>query len=274
MNQEPQSSKTYLIDSDAEMLRLDRQAAIYGTADDLAHLSLQPTDRVLDAGCGSGQITRTVAAAVPNGRVTGIDREPRFIDYARRRASADGTTNISFVEGNLLSLPFENASFDVVWSKHVLQWMAQPAAALKELARVTRPGGRVVVANFDGFLLQHFPEDPQVQANTQKWFDAARAEMGFDNWMGRKLPRMFLDAGLTDVRFDTIPDKAFSGLGGDAERNWNMEVQWNAAHAFSVRVFGSEQAAREAQRSFLERFADPTVFFHCTLFYVEGRVPG
>jgi hypothetical protein len=53
-----------------------------------------------------------------------------------------------------------------------------------------------------------------------------------------------------------------------------MEVQWNAAHAFSVRVFGSEQAAREAQRSFLERFADPTVFFHCTLFYVEGRVPG
>ncbi len=274
MQQDLQSTDTYLIDSDAEMLRLDRQAAIYGAADDLSHLSLQPVDHVLDAGCGSGQITRTVAAALPQGQVTGVDREPRFIDYARRRAKSDGTSNIAFVEGNLLALPFENASFDVVWSKHVLQWMAEPAAALKEFARVTRPGGRVVVSNFDGFLLQHFPEDAEVQANTQKWFDAARAEMGFDNMMGRKLPRMFLDAGLTELRVDTIPDKAFSGLGGDAERNWNMEVQWSAAHPFSVRVFGSEQAAREAQRKLLERFANPKVYFHCTLFYVEGRVPG
>lgn len=274
MKQELQSTDSYLIDSDAEMLRLERQAALYGTADDLSHLALGPVDRVLDAGCGSGQITRTIAAAVPQGRVTGIDREPRYIDYARRRASAEGALNIEFVEGNLLALPFENDSFDVVWSKHVLQWIANPASALTEFSRVTRPGGRVIAANFDGFLLQHFPEDPVVRANTQRWFDAARAEMGFDNWIGRKLPSLFLAAGLTDIRIDTIPDKAFSGLGGDPERLWNMEVQWNAAHSFSVRTFGSEESAREAQQRFLERFADPKVYFHCTMFYVEGRVPG
>jgi ubiquinone/menaquinone biosynthesis C-methylase UbiE len=274
MTQELQSSESYLIDSDDEMLRLDRQAAIYGTADDLAHLALRPADQVLDAGCGSGHITRTIAAAVPQGHATGFDREPRYIDYARRRASAANTSNIAFVEGNLLALPFADHSFDVVWSKHVLQWMAQPAKALAEFARVTRPGGRVIAVNFDGFMLQHFPEDPVVQAHTQRWFDAARAEMGFDNWMGRRLPSLFQAAGLTDIRVDSIPDKAFSGLGADAERIWNMEVQWNAVHAFSARVFGSEEAAREAQRRFLKRFADPTVYFHCTLFYVEGRVPG
>jgi SAM-dependent methyltransferase len=274
MKQGLQSTDSYLIDSDAEMLRLDRQAALYGTADDLAHLALQPTDRVLDAGCGSGQITRTIAARLPQGQVVGVDREPRYIDYARRRAAAEGTANIDFVEGNLLALPFENDRFDVVWSKHVLQWVAAPEAALAEFSRVTRPGGKVIAANFDGFLLQHFPEDPTVQANTQRWFDAAKAEMGFDNWMGRKLPSLFLAAGLTDIRIDMIPDKAFSGLGGDPERLWNMTVQWEAAHAFSVRVFGTEAAAREAQRLFLARFADPQVFFHCTMFYVEGRVPG
>lgn len=274
MKPELQSTDTYLIDSDAEMLRLERQAAIYGTADDLAHLALRPAERVLDAGCGSGQITRTIAAAVPQGQITGIDREPRYIDYARRRAHAERMSNIAFVEGNLMALPFEDGSFDVVWSKHVLQWIAQPAKALAEFVRVARPGGRVIAANFDGFLLQHFPEDPVVQANTQRWFDAAKAEMGFDNWIGRKLPSLFLGAGLTDIRVDTIPDKAFSGLGGDAERSWNMDVQWNATRAFSTRVFGSEEAAREAQRRFLERFADPAVYFHCTMFYVEGRVPG
>lgn len=274
MTQEMQSTDSYLIDSDDEMRRLERQAAIYGTGDDLAHLALGHADHVLDAGCGSGPITRTIAAAIPKGRAIGIDREPRYIDYARRRANAEGTINIEFVEGNLLALPFKDNSFDVVWSKHVLQWMANPAAALAEFVRVTRPGGRIVAANFDGFLLQHFPEDPEVQANLQRWFDAAKAEMGFDNWIGRKLPSMFLAAGLTDVGVDCIPDKAYSGLGGDTERLWNMDVQWNAAHAFSVRVFGSEEAAREAQRRFQKRFGDPAVYFHCTMFYVEGRVPG
>lgn len=273
MTQELQANASYLIDSDGEMLRLERQAAIYGTADDLAHLALKPADHVLDAGCGSGQITRTIASAVPGGRATGVDREPRYIDYARRRAIASSSTNIDFIEGDLLSLPFENDSFDVIWSKHVLQWMSKPEAALAEFARVARPGGRVIAANFDGFLLQHFPEDPVVQANTQRWFDAAKAEMGFDNWIGRKLPSLFLDAGLRDIRVDTIPDRAFAGLGGDAERLWNMEVQWNAAHPFSVKVFGSEAAARAAQQRFMERFADPAVYFHCTMFYVEGRVP-
>ena len=97
--------------------------------------------------------------------------------------------------------------------------------------------------------------------------------MGFDNWIGRKLPSLFQVAGLTDIRVNTIPDKAFSGLGEDAERLWNMGVQWNAVHRFTSRVFGSEESAREVRRRFLERFADPTVYFHCTMFYVEGRVP-
>lgn len=273
MTPDLQSSASYLIDSDEEMLRLDRQASIYGTADDLAHLALKPGDRVLDAGCGSGQITRTIAAAVPQGQATGVDREPRYIGYARRRAQAEGVSNLAFCEGNLLALPFADGQFDLAWSKHVLQWMDRPVAALAEMARVVRPGGRVLAANFDGFLLQHFPEDPVVQADMQRWFGAAHEAMGFDNWIGRKLPRMFLDAGLTDIRVDTLADKAFSGLGGDPERQWNMAAQWRAAHAFSVKVFGSGDAAEAAGRRLLDRFADPSVFFHCTLFYVEGRVP-
>lgn len=267
------AADTYLIDSSDEMQRLERQAAIYGTADDLAQLALSPTDVVLDAGCGAGVITRTIARAVPRGRAVGLDREPRYLDHARRRAAADGLANAKFVQGNLLDLPFDEGQFDLVWSKHVLQWIAEPARALAQMVRVTRPGGRVLAANFDGFLLQHHPQDAALQQDTQRWFDAARTHMGFDNWLGRKLPALFKQAGLQDIRVETMPDRAFSGLGGDPERRWNMQVQWDAALAFSTQVFGSETAARAFGERFVARFSDPEVYFHCTMFYVSGRVP-
>ena len=268
-----QLAETYLIHSDEEMQRLERQAAIYGTAEDLAHLALQADNTVLDAGCGAGAITRTIAGAVPGGHVTGLDREARYIDYARRRAQADGLANTEFVEGNVLALPFADNHFDIVWSKHLLQWVRDRDDAIAEFVRVTRPGGRVIAANFDGFLLQHYPEDPQLQRQVEQWFSAASEHMGFDNWMGRKLPALFLAAGLVDVQVNTVPDRAFSGLGGDPERRWNMQVQMDASIGFSEKVFGSREAARAYSDRLLARASDPGVYFHCTMFYVEGRVP-
>jgi hypothetical protein len=98
--------------------------------------------------------------------------------------------------------------------------------------------------------------------------------MGFDGFLGRKLPAMFARAGLVDVRVRTMPDRAFSGLGGDPERQWNLAVQLEATLPVSTAVLGSEAAARDFNRRFLERFADPTVYWHCTMVHVDGRRPG
>jgi ubiquinone/menaquinone biosynthesis C-methylase UbiE len=270
----PQANDAYLIDSAEEMVRLERQAALYGSSDDLEHLALGGSERVLDAGCGAGVITRTIARVLPGGRAVGLDREPRYVEYARQKAASEGIGNVEFETGDVLSLPFRDGTFDVVWSKHLLQWVSRREQALQEFVRVAKPGGRVIAANFDGFLLQHHPQNPQVQADLERWFGAARDQMGFDNWIGRKLPTMFKDAGLTDIRVDTIPDRAYSGLGSDAERVWNMRVQWEAAMDFSARVFGSREASIDAMNRILDCFSDPRVYFHCTMFYVEGRVPG
>lgn len=270
-NVRQEAASDYLIHSDLEMARLERQAAVYGTQDDLDVLELSGDEQVLDAGCGAGTLTRTIARAVPRGRVLGIDRDARYIAYALNRARADGLENADFVHGDAAGLPFEDDRFDVVWSKHLLQWMANPLAAIKESVRVTRPGGRVIAANFDGFLVQHFPEDPQVQRDNERWFEAARARMGFDNCIGRKLPVMFSQAGLTDVGARIVCDRAYSGFGGDPERLWNMRVQMDAVEGFSAEVFGSVEAARAYRDRFLRRFDDPGVYWHCALFYVEGR---
>lgn len=262
----------YVIHSDEEPLRLERQARVYGSVDDLKYLAAQSSDRVLDAGCGSGSITRAIARVVKDGAAVGLDRDSSYIDFAKRTASAEGLGNASFEIGDVLRMPFEDGSFDIVWSKHLLQWVAGRQQALAEFVRVAKPGGRVVCCNFDRFCLAHYPVDKQLQADFEKWFSAANQAFGFDNDIGRKLPGMFQTAGLKDIEVDFIPDKAFCGFGGDAERRWNWETQMKSAFPFSVQVFGSQALAQDFTDRALAIFNDPKVFVYCTLFYVSGRV--
>lgn len=262
----------YVIHSDSEPMRLDRQARIYGIEDDLRHSRLGSSDKVLDAGCGSGSAARLFASRFPGCKIIGLDQNAGYLDYARRAAEREGISNVEFKLGDVLALPFDSGSFDVVWSKHLLQWVAKREIALAEFVRVTRPGGRVVCCNFDGFCSAHHPTDPEVQEYVDQWFGAAKKEFGFDNNIGRKLPSMFKAAGLTDVRFDIVPDRAFCGFGGDPERKWNWETQWHSALPFSAKVFGGIEAAERATERILQRFDDPLVFVCTTLFYVEGVV--
>ena len=139
----------YVIHSDEEPRRLDRQAAIYGTEDDLRHITIPPGARVLDAGCESGSASRLFASSQKSANVIGVDRNAQYIDYASREAAKQTIDNVTFRVADVLSLPFGDAEFDVVWSKHLLQWVRERDGALMEFVRVTRPGGRVICCNFD-----------------------------------------------------------------------------------------------------------------------------
>ena len=240
----PNFNPQYVIHSDEEPLRLERQARLYDLDVDLRYLAPGAHDKVLDAGCGSGFMTRAIARHSPGATVTGLDREAKYIDFARRQATAEQLSNASFEVGDVLKLPFADASFDLVWSKHLLQWVGQREQALAEFKRVTRPGGRIVCANFDRFCLSHYPTDLILQAEMEKWFGAAQQAFGFDNDLGRKLPHLFKQLGLTDIKADFIPDKAFNGFGGDPERRWNWQQQFSSAMPFTVKVFGDEETAR------------------------------
>ena len=266
-------SERYLLESDDEPLRLERQARIYGDTDDLRYLALSSGDQVLDAGCGSGIIARTIAGAVPQGLATGIDRDPQYINFAQRKAAQEGLANIHFEVGDVLGLPFGDATFDVVWSKHLLQWVKQKRETLAEFKRVVRPGGRIVCCNFDGFCAYTYPVDVELQRDIDLWFETAARELDFDNFIGRKLPSLLLEAGLKDLKVDFIPDRAFGGFGGDPEKFWNWQVQWEKVIGFSARVFGSVERAQQVTERFLKHYNSPNVYAYCTLFYVEGRVP-
>ncbi|MFN2629437.1 MAG: class I SAM-dependent methyltransferase [Gaiellaceae bacterium] len=114
-----------------------RQAALHQAG--LDQLGIGPGISLLDAGCGSGTVLR--AAADRGADVSGLDAAPAFVEHARRRVP-DARIEV----GDLESLPFQDASFDVVTGFNSFQYASDPRAALKEARRVLRHGGKVLVA--------------------------------------------------------------------------------------------------------------------------------
>lgn len=121
-------------------------------ADSAAYLlpHLHDGMRLLDVGCGPGTITLDLAEAVgPTGEVVGVENVDGPLLQARRHAAERGDTRTRFEFADVTTLPYADASFDVVHAHQVLQHLTNPVGALREMARVTRPGGVVAVRDVD-----------------------------------------------------------------------------------------------------------------------------
>jgi demethylmenaquinone methyltransferase/2-methoxy-6-polyprenyl-1,4-benzoquinol methylase len=106
--------------------------------------SLQPAGSALDVACGSGKLTAELARIAGGaGRVVGLDFSARMLEIARR-----DHPGIEFLEGDALSLPFDDASFDASTIAFGLRNLADPVRGLREMQRVVKPGGRSVVLEF------------------------------------------------------------------------------------------------------------------------------
>lgn len=114
----------------------------------LAALGLEPSDRLLDVGCGSGAAVRAAAAVVE--RAIGVDIAPKMIERARELAV--GLQRAEFVVGDSEQLPFEDEAFTTVLCTASFHHYPDPQQALAEMARVLQPGGRLAIADGTGDL--------------------------------------------------------------------------------------------------------------------------
>ncbi|MEH3075858.1 MAG: class I SAM-dependent methyltransferase [Quadrisphaera sp.] len=121
--------------------------------------ALRPGQDLLDLGCGPGTITADLAARVAPGRVVGLDAAAGVLEEAAALAERRGLA-VEWVVGDALALPFEDASFDVVHAHQVLQHLPDPVGALREAARVLRPGGLLAVRDVDYAATTWYPGRP------------------------------------------------------------------------------------------------------------------
>jgi ubiquinone/menaquinone biosynthesis C-methylase UbiE len=112
--------------------------------------AIQSSDRMLDVACGTGVVARAAADLVaPEGSVTGVDLNPAMLAVARRVAP-----EIDWRQGDVAALPFDADTFDVVTCQAAIFFFPDPTGALREMGRVTRPGGRVAVQAFSSLPAQ------------------------------------------------------------------------------------------------------------------------
>ncbi len=106
-------------------------------------------DWLLDAGCGTGLFAIALARALPETRIDGIDASAGMLSVARREALRYGLDNIRLAQGDVTALPYADDGFDVIVAAGLLPNLNDVAAALREFRRTLRPGGRLLIAEFD-----------------------------------------------------------------------------------------------------------------------------
>jgi len=193
--------------------------------------AVQPTDRVLDVGCGTGDTTRAAARLAVEGDAHGVDLSTAMLARAREVAAADGLTNVTFEQADAQVHPFADARFDAVISRFGVMFFADPVAAFANLARATRPGGRLAVVTWQPF-------------DRNEWVSVPHAALS----LGRDLPPIPEDVpgpfGLADparIR-GLLADAGWSHVhleDAQAPYDYGVEPESAARHASEIGVLRS-----------------------------------
>lgn len=235
----------------------------------LAHC-VRPRSEVLSVGCGPGVILNAVSNLHPSVKATGLDISLDRIHQAIERNRDN--PRLRFVCGDAEAMEFPADSFDLVYTRMLLQYLRDKETAIHEMVRVCKPGGTVLLQDLDGQLLWHYPEDPVLQVAVERVVNALAAT-GFDPFVGRKLFWLAQRAGLKNLH---VQVESYHLIAGAVDprilRQWELKL--DIARPAMAKALGGKLEAEEHVQRFLEYLCRPDTLTYSTLFTVTGeKVP-
>jgi SAM-dependent methyltransferase len=257
-----------------ERERLHDQA---GTLVDLLHsdTAYPAGSTVLEAGCGVGAQTVTLAQRSPDALFTSVDVSPDSIAEAKRRVDSAGLSNVEFLQADIFDLPFEAESFDHVFVCFVLEHLSRPGEALETLNGLLRPGGTVTVIEGDHGSAYFHPDSAAAEAAIECQVKLQRAAGG-NSLIGRQVYPLMVGAGLDAVRVSPrlvyVDSSRPDLVDGFTRKTFTAMIEGVREAAIAAGL--SEPERFDAGVRDLHRTTEPDGVFCYTFFKGVGEKPG
>jgi ubiquinone/menaquinone biosynthesis C-methylase UbiE len=226
-------------------------------------LAAKPGEHLLEVGSGSGLLCRLLAPLLkPDGCIVGVDVSTEMTAEACKYAMADGiSAGIAFETGTADALPYPDASFDGAFAVRLLLHVAEPDQVICEMKRVVKPGGRVVVMDWDFDTITVDHPDRELTRRLLQW---RSDHHGGNNWSGRQLWRLLQTAGLHNLSVCPWVTVAHSETDGLTQSIWRAAQVACEAGAISA----SERKAWEKELK--SRIRAGSFFASIVYFIVKG----
>ena len=231
------------------------------------------TDRVLDIGCGTGKSTRDAARQATRGSALGVDLSAQMLERGRERATAEGLTNVEFLQADAQVHPFDAGAFDVAISSFGCMFFGDPVAAFTNIGAALTPQGRVAlyawreigrnewVSEIRNALAvgRQLPEPPPEAPTPFSLADPARVQ------------RILGQAGFSDVELTPVDEPL--EFGTDADDAWAFMSQIGIVHGLTHELDDAKKAeALDALRATIEAHAtDEGVLFGTSAWIITAR---
>jgi ubiquinone/menaquinone biosynthesis C-methylase UbiE len=255
----------YVLGSDeTERTRLASQQSVWAEETDawLDLLRVGPGATVLDAGCGPGEALALLARRVgPSGRLVGIDDSPRWITHVEARAREEGWPTLDLHRGRLESVAADGSldtTFDGIFCRWVLSFPPDPGALVARFARWLKPGGHLVVVDYNHEGVSLYPESEPFRAMiraVRAWY----ASQGGSAFVAGAVPRMLREAGL-----ELVDQRPFVKCGRPGSPVWSWVEDFLLGHSHAMERSGhlTAQEAAAFRADWGARSEDPDACFY------------
>ena len=256
----------YFMDDPREAERLERKvnAAEFIEKYIQKHTDYLHRANILEAGCGPGVFLHKLGTIYPDYNITGIDISEHRIEEANKKLA--GFKNAKAIKADIYELPFPDNCFDFIFSRFLFEYLRYPVAATKELFRVCKPNGKILLQDLDT-QFTFYPELSPLLTNALR---TLQEHTGFDPDIGRKLFSIGRNAGLECINIENeMYHKIFGRIDDFNYKLWDLKLDI----AFNNTKFIPAGDAQKLKTEMLQSLQDEETIMFSNLFTLTFKKP-